>query len=254
MVEPFVRVEGVTLGYGRKVVLRDVWLQIGAGEFWGFVGPNGSGKTTLVRALLGLLRPMKGQILWHRRARIGYVPQRETLDDLLPLTALDIVLMGRIHKGGFGHRFHLDDRAKALAAMEQVGIADLAPMRYRQLSGGQKQRVLLARALATEPELLLLDEPTNGLDLPMEHAIMELLRRIHQERGVTIVLVTHLLSLAANAATHLALFRDGQVVAGSVAEMLTERRLSATYQTPIAVRELNGYRVVMVAPSSEATR
>jgi ABC-type cobalamin/Fe3+-siderophores transport system ATPase subunit len=143
---------------------------------------------------------------------------------------------------------------KALAAMEQVGIADLAPMRYRQLSGGQKQRVLLARALATEPDLLLLDEPTNGLDLPTEHAIMELLRRIHQERGVTIVLVTHLLSLAANAATHLALFRDGQVVAGSVAEMLTERRLSATYQTPIAVRELNGYRVVMVAPSSEATR
>lgn len=253
MGEPLVRLKEVALGYGRKVVLRDVSLQLQQGEFWGFVGPNGSGKTTLVRALLGLLRPMKGQVVWHRRTRIGYVPQRETLDDLLPLTALEIVLMGRIHRGGFGHRFTPDDQAKALAAMEQVGIADLAPMRYRQLSGGQKQRVLLARALATEPDLLLLDEPTNGLDLPTEHAIMELLHRIHQERGVTIVLVTHLLSLAANAATHLALFRDGQVIAGSITEMLTEGRLSATYQKPITVRELNGYRVVMIAAPSEAT-
>ncbi len=241
-----VSIQQVTLGYGRKIVLRDVTMQLGEGEFWAFVGPNGSGKTTLVRALLGLIKPKRGQIIWHRQVRIGYVPQREALDDLLPLTALDIVLLGRIRKGGFLHRFSHEDFDKAMKAMEQVGIADLAHLPFRELSGGQKQRVLLARALVTEPDLLLLDEPTNGLDLPTEHAIMELLRRIHGQRNVTIVFVTHLLSLAANSATHLALFHDGRVIAGEIGELLSEQKLSATYQTPITVHELNGYKVVMV--------
>jgi len=254
MSELLVSVENVTLGYGRKIVLSEVTMQIGVGEFWGFVGPNGSGKTTLIRALLGLLKPKQGKIVWHRKVRIGYVPQREALDDLLPMTALDIVLMGRIKKGGFLHRFSQDDFGAALQAMEQVGIADLASLPFRELSGGQKQRVLIARALATEPDLLLLDEPTNGLDLPTEHAIMELLRKIHAEQGVTIVFVTHLLSLAANSATHLALFQDGRVTAGAVGELLTEQRLSATYQTPIVVHELNGYKVVMVQESRERVR
>ncbi|GBC98403.1 Zinc import ATP-binding protein ZnuC [bacterium HR17] len=251
MGKALVSLQSVTLGYGRKVVLREVTMRLGQGEFWGFVGPNGSGKTTLVRALLRLLRPQSGQIVWHQPVRIGYVPQREALDDLLPLTALDIVLMGRIRKGGFLHRFTVTDRQKALQVMEQVGIAALAPLPYRDLSGGQKQRVLIARALATEPDVLLLDEPTNGLDLPTEHAIMALLRRIHAERGVTVVLVTHLLSLAANAATHLALFREGQVIAGPAPELLTERRLSATYQAPIVVHEVNGYRIVLMGAGQQ---
>jgi len=254
MSELLVSVENVTLGYGRKIVLSEVTVQIGAGEFWGFVGPNGSGKTTLIRALLGLLNPKQGKIVWHKKVRIGYVPQREVLDDLLPMTALDIVLMGRIRKGGFWHRFSPNDFEAALQVMEQVGIADLASLPFRELSGGQKQRVLIARALATEPDLLLLDEPTNGLDLPTEHAIMELLRKIHAEQGVTIVFVTHLLSLAANSATHLALFHDGRVTAGAVGELLTEQRLSATYQTPIVVHELNSYKVVMVQESRERVR
>jgi ABC-type Mn2+/Zn2+ transport system ATPase subunit len=254
MSEILVSVENVTLGYGRKTVLRNVTMQIGAGEFWGFVGPNGSGKTTLIRALLGLLNPKQGKIVWHKKVRIGYVPQREALDELLPMTALDIVLMGRIRKGGFLHRFSTDDFEAANQVMEQVGIADLVSLPFRELSGGQKQRVLIARALATEPDLLLLDEPTNGLDLPTEHAIMELLRKIHAEQGVTIVFVTHLLSLAANSATHLALFHDGRVTAGEISELLTDQQLSATYQTPITVHELNGYKVVMVQGSKERVR
>lgn len=246
MSEPLISIRNVTLGYGHKVVLRDVTMQLGESEFWGFVGPNGSGKTTLVRALLGLIKPKQGQIVWHKQIRIGYVPQREALDDLPPLTALDIVLLGRIRKGGFLHRFSAEDFEKALQAMEQVGISDLARLPFRELSGGQKQRVLIARALVTEPDLLLLDEPTNGLDLPTEHAIMELLRRIHVGQNVTIVFVTHLLSLAANSATHLALFHDGRVTAGEISELLSEQKLSATYQKPISVHELNGYKVVMV--------
>lgn len=246
MGELLVSINSAILGYGQKTVLKNVTMQLSEGEFWGFVGPNGSGKTTLVRALLGLIKPRHGQIVWHRQVRIGYVPQREALDDLLPLTSLEIVLLGRIRKGGFLHRFSAEDFDRAFRAMEQVGIADLAHLPFRELSGGQKQRVLLARALVTEPNLLLLDEPTNGLDLPTEHAIMEFLKRIHTEGNVTIVFVTHLLSLAANSATHLALFQDGLVIAGEISELLNEQRLSATYQKPIAVYELNGYKVVMV--------
>lgn len=246
MNETLVSVNKTTLGYGRKIVLKDVTLQICRGDFWGFVGPNGSGKTTLVKALLGLLKPRQGEIVWRRKARIGYVPQREVLDDLFPMTALDIVLMGRIRKRGFLYRFTTEDREKAFWAMEQVGIEELAGLSYRELSGGQKQRVLIARALATEPELLLLDEPTNGLDLPTEQAIMELLQSIHTKRKVTIVFVTHLLNLAVNAATHLALFHDGRVIGGRLDELLTEHRLSITYQASVTIQELNGYRVVMV--------
>ncbi len=250
--EPLVTVEDATFGYGRKTVLERVHLHLCCGNFWGFVGPNGSGKTTLVRALLGLLKPQAGSVVWHRKARIGYVPQREALDDLLPLTALDIVLLGRLRRGGFCYRFTEEDRRKALEVMELMGIADLAALPYRALSGGQKQRVLIARALAAEPELLLLDEPTNGLDLPTEHAIMKLLKQIHEEQGVTIVFVTHLLNLAANAVTHLALFWDGRVIAGSVDELLSEQQLSAVYQIPVSVREMDGYRFVMVQETVRA--
>ncbi len=253
MSDRLVTVENASFGYGRKVVLDGVNLQLCRGEFWGFVGPNGSGKTTLLLALLGLLAPKAGQLVWHHPARIGYVPQREALDALLPLTALDIVLMGQLRRGGFFHRFTSEDKDKAISVMELIGIANLALRPYRELSGGQKQRVLIARALAAEPEMLLLDEPTNGLDLPTEYAIMQLLQQIHEEKGVTIVFVTHLLNLVANTVTHLALFYEGRVVAGSVEEMLSQQQLSATYQIPILVRELNGYRLVMVQEPTKAS-
>lgn len=251
MEDVLVSCKNVTLGYGGKIVLRDVTMQIKTGEFWGFVGPNGSGKTTLIRSLLGLIKPKRGEILWHRKVAIGYVPQREALDDLLPMTALDIVLTGRIRRGGFFHRVTSEDIERALQAMERVGIAELASSPFRELSGGQKQRVLIARALATEPDLLLLDEPTNGLDLPTEHAIIELLRQIHSQQSVTVIFVTHLLSLAANSATHLALFYEGRVAAGEIRELLTEEQLSGTYQAPIAVHDLDGYKVVMVKGTRE---
>lgn len=246
-----VTISQADFGYGRKLVLKGVSFQLRVGDFWGFVGPNGSGKTTLVRALLGSIRPKRGQIIWHQKARIGYVPQREALEDLLPMTALDIVLMGRVRKGGFLHRFTQVDYEKAFQAMQLVGIADLVSIPFRELSGGQKQRVLIARALATEPNLLLLDEPTNGLDLPTEQAIMELLKRIHAERNVTVVFVTHLLSLAVNSATHLALFHNGSVIAGEIGELLNEHRLSETYRTEISVRELDGYKIVMAQKRRE---
>lgn len=241
-----VTVEGVTLSYGRKVILRGVSLTLRQGEFWGFVGPNGSGKTTLIKGLLGLLRPQKGQIRWHRPVRVGYVPQRESLDDLFPLTVLDLVLMARLRRSGFFFRPRRDDLDKAFWALERVGIAELASRPFRDLSGGQKQRVLLARALAVDPEILLLDEPTNGLDLPTEQAIVELLKGLHRERNITIVFVTHLLSLAANIVTHLALFHEKAVAVGTTEELLTEQRLSMTYQAPVTVEDLKGYRIVRV--------
>jgi len=187
--EPLVQFHDVQLGYGQQVVLENVRLDIYRGDFFGLVGPNGSGKTTLLRCLLGILKPLRGQVTRAEGVRIGYVPQREMLDPLFPLTALDIVLMGRYPHVGIFRSPRRADRELAIHCLEQVGLADFAQKLYRELSGGQRQRVLIARALAVQPNLLVLDEPTNGLDLPTEAAILGFIERLHQHDGLTIVLV-----------------------------------------------------------------
>src|ERR1041385_3074648 len=165
------------LGYGRNVVLRDIHFDIEQGDFLGIVGPNGAGKTTLLKAILGLLKPLSGQVSVDAGGlRIGYVPQRESVDTLFPLTVMDIVLMGRYSRLGPFSRPGKMDHDLAMKALEHVGITNLAHRSYPNLSGGQKQRALIARALVGDPNLLILDEPTNGMDLVSERAIMELVR------------------------------------------------------------------------------
>src|SRR2546425_1241090 len=160
-----IQFDKVDLGYGRRRVLTAIEFDVISGDFLGIVGPNGAGKTTLLKAILGLLKPMAGIV--ERPAeglRIGYVPQRESVDTLFPLTVLDIVLMGRYTRLGPFGRPGKADRAEAMASLEHVGITNLAHRPYPNLSGGQKQRTLIARALVGDPNLLILDEPTNGMD------------------------------------------------------------------------------------------
>src|SRR5262249_7740495 len=142
-----------------------------ARDYIAIVGPNGAGKTTLLHAILGALPPQSGTITQHREPLIfGYVPQAQTMDDQFPLTALDIVLMGRYRKIGLLKRPSKEDRERAHLALEQVGVPDLAPRLFREFSGGQKQRTLMARALVCDPDVLVLDEPTNDMDVAAEHA------------------------------------------------------------------------------------
>jgi len=185
----------LSFGYGAESILRDVNIVIPAGDFVSVVGPNGSGKTTLLRLFLGLLKPDRGVVEVfglspHRaRRRVGYVPQQPRLDPLFPVSALDVALMGRLGRTPALGPWRRADREAALAALDEVGLADRAGDHFAALSGGQKQRVLIARALAGGPELLLLDEPTAGLDAHIEEDFYRLLEEFNKR--LTIVMVSH---------------------------------------------------------------
>lgn len=193
--EGVIQLVGVNFSYGATPVLRDVTLSITKGDLACIVGPNGGGKTTLLRLILGLLTPQSGAVrafgLPPREAckRFGYMPQHVHLDPQFPVTALDVVLMGRLGArrmlGFYGRR----DREVAYQALGEVGLADLGRRPFAKLSGGQRQRVLIARALACEPEILLLDEPTSNLDISVEEQVYALLKELN--RRLTVVLVSH---------------------------------------------------------------
>jgi len=245
--QPQIVFNDADLGYGkRSVVLHGVNLRIEQGVFWGIVGPNGSGKTTLLRTLLGLLRPVAGAVTVGASGplRFGYVPQRDTVDTLFPIPVEDIVLMGRYGRIGPVRRPGREDRAAALRCLEQVGLTEIGRRDYSQLSGGWRQRVLIARALATEPDVLVLDEPTHGMDLPSETALLGLLRRLNAERGLTIVLVSHLLGSVADAAQSIAIISGGTLEVGTREEMLSSERLTRLYGVPVQVVRVAGRSAV----------
>jgi ABC-type Mn2+/Zn2+ transport system ATPase subunit len=192
--EPVIELIHVTVQYQDLVALEDVSLRVMSGEFLALIGPNGSGKTTLVRTILGLIQPTAGIVhlfgkdphqLGKEWGRIGYVPQIAHIDPHFPLRVFDVVLMGRYGQIGLFRRPSCRDREAALLALQRVGLVDLVKRHIGRLSGGQRQRVLLARALATEPELLLLDEPTTGVDVGTTASLFELLDAFHQE-GMTL--------------------------------------------------------------------
>lgn len=189
---------GATLGYDDATVLRQVDFTICAGEFTAIVGPNGSGKSTLVKSLVGLTTRSSGDLdlfglpaeRFRQRWRIGYVPQRHTVGGPIPSTAYEVVASGRLGRAGLWRLPSGGDATAIRAAMERVGIDDLARRPVHTLSGGQQRRVLIARALASEAELLILDEPTAGVDVEAQAAVVDILGSLSRQ-GTTIAVVTH---------------------------------------------------------------
>jgi len=242
---------GATLGYGRRVVLSGVELDIPRGDFLGLVGPNGSGKTTLLRAMLGLIKPLAGTV--DRPVpdlRFGYVPQRKTLDDVWPLRTRDVVIMGLYHRMGLFRRPHAREREAALEALEAVGMGPFADLAFDDLSGGQKQRTLIARALVTAPDVLLLDEPTAGMDLPGAEAVLGLLRRLHR-KGLTLVLVSHLLNEVVSTAVRVGLVGSNGLHVGPTREVVTDAHLSRLYGVPVRVVSVDGRLLVLPGGAAE---
>jgi len=205
-----IEVENVTFGYGGRPVLSGVSLDIEAGAFLGLVGPNGSGKTTLLELIIGLRRPDSGTVsLFGEPAhtfddgeRVGYVPQETTAARETPVTVREAVRMGRYPHRMVG-RFTDEDHRAVEAAMERVGISDLAGRRVGRLSGGQRQRAFIARALAAEADLLALDEPTVGVDADSREAFYDLLHELNAD-GITVVLIEHDIGVVTAHASELA--------------------------------------------------
>ena len=223
---PLIALHDVALGYDERPVLTHVSLEIGRGEFVALLGPNGAGKTTLFRGILGLIPLRAGRVTYgfdRATSPPGYVPQRESLDPIFPLTTFEVVLMGTYARIPPLRRVGHEPRARAAARLAEVGLAGHAERPFWALSGGQKQRALIARALAAEPEVLLLDEPTAGVDPEAERAIMDLIARLNRERGLTVALVSHDLRLVRGVAHAVVWVEDGRVRKGPVEDMPAAR-------------------------------
>jgi len=229
--------EETVIGYGRAL-MRPLSLAIRRGDFWGIVGPNGAGKSTLIKTILGLIPPVRGKVSFPcGRVRQGYVPQRMMLNPAYPLTALEIVLMGCYDRLKLGCGPSAEDRNQAREELHRLGLATLEQRLYTSLSGGQQQRVLIARALASNPDVLILDEPITGLDLPGQADILAFLRELHHLSGKSILMIAHDLEQVAGVVTHLCLInKDADLcLTGTREELLDARRLSALYGRSVMI-------------------
>ena len=221
------RVDNLTVSYNGKHALEKVSFDVQRGERVAIVGPNGSGKSTLFKALVGLLHPKTGRVQTDG-AEIGYVTQRSAVDWTFPVTVHDVVMMGRIGKMGWLRWQRPLDRRIVRRCLAEVGMAGYASQQIGELSGGQQQRVFIARALAQEATILLMDEPFSGVDAPSQEAIMDILDRLH-DQGVTLLVSTHDLNLAAERFDRLALLNRQLVAYGPPGEAITPQTLVVAY-------------------------
>lgn len=231
---PPLEVHDLTVSYDRRPVLWDIDFEVPAGTLMAIVGPNGAGKSTLIKGVMGLVPLASGYVrvfgkdLAESRLRVGYVPQRNSVDWDFPTSVRDVVLMGRYGRLGLFRRPRASDHDRAAEAMRQVGIADLAGRQISQLSGGQQQRVFLARALAQDADLYLMDEPFVGVDAKTEAAIVELLREMRR-RGKTVIVVHHDLGTVREYFDSALLLNLRMVASGPMDEVLTDELLQQTY-------------------------
>ena len=234
---------GLRAGYGKHAVWQDATFSIRKGEFVGVLGPNGAGKTTLFRLLLGLVRPLAGEIAvfgekpLRGNARIGYMPQRHEVNRDLKIEVLEMVRLGACGgRWGFDSpRQARHEREEALAALRDVGAEALAHRPLGELSGGELQRVFLAQALSGNPELLLLDEPLANLDLRRESELVQVVEEVVKKRGVTVLLIAHNINPLLPALSRVMYMANGRVATGAPHEVLNTETLSALYDAPVEV-------------------
>ncbi|MCP4902837.1 MAG: metal ABC transporter ATP-binding protein [bacterium] len=234
-----IEVEDLTVAYGEQPVLWDVDVKVPAGVKMAIVGPNGAGKSTLIKAILGLVPSVAGEVRLfgqplQKRGHIAYVPQRATLDWDFPTDVLDVVTMGTYGQLGWFRRPGVEQRDRAIAALTQVGMEGYHRRPIAQLSGGQQQRVLLARALVQDAEVFMLDEPFQGVDAPTERAIVEVLDSL-AEAGKTVVVVHHDLQTIPEYFDWVLLLNVRAIEYGPVADAFSEENLRLTFGGRVGV-------------------
>jgi ABC-type Mn2+/Zn2+ transport system ATPase subunit len=238
--EPVLRAEDLSVHYGPRSALDSVTLAIEPGTITSLLGPNGAGKSTLLKAFAGVIEPTHGSV-WYRDHEIRrpvqdvtYIPQRSDADWTFPISVIETVLLGLARRTPRWRPFDHDERQRAREALEHVGLAPLAGVQIGALSGGQQQRVFLARALVACGDVLLLDEPFTGVDVPTQELFLRLFDGLRQ-RGVTIVYATHDLQQALQSSSRAILLNNSVIADGPPAEVLTDERLTRTFQGRIMV-------------------
>lgn len=238
-------VRNLWAGYDGKPVLEGINFQVDRGDMVGVIGPNGSGKSTLIKTILGLIKPMRGNVsvLGRQgnleRHLVGYTPQSELVDWDFPVTVADVAIMGRYSRRGLFRRTTKADQEAADTALEMVKMSGLRDRLIGELSGGQRRRVLLARAVAHNPELLLLDEPMAGLDAMAQHQLLDLLDEL-RDKGATVVLSTHDLSCVSSRCDKAACLNRKLIAYGKPAHVLNEQVLGDTFGTHLLMVHLDG--------------
>jgi ABC-type Mn2+/Zn2+ transport system ATPase subunit len=235
-----VEVEGLSVSYGRKRVLTNIYLRLESGSIYGVIGPNGAGKSTLFKSILGLIEPSAGRIkvfdqeMDDVRKKVAYVPQKDDVDWTFPATVYDIVLMGRYPHLGLLQRLSKEDHAIADQALEDLGIAELKDRQIGQLSGGQQQRVFIARALCQQAELFFLDEPFVGVDILTEEKIIEILKRLAQE-GKTLLVVHHDISSVEEYFDKVILLNQRLIAYGDTSLAFTQENMAKAYGPQLTI-------------------
>ena len=256
-----IAVENINFSYGDRIILENLSFSVARKDFFIILGPNGSGKTTLLKIVANILKVKKGAlrimgnpIESHSRrslARtVALVPQMAPVD--FPFTATELVLMGRSPHLGLLSLEQKKDLEQAKNAMEFTGVHHLADRKMDQLSGGELQRVFIARAICQEPEIMLLDEPTASLDLTHQIRIMDLMEKLRKEKGLTIVMVSHDINLAAMYATRLLFLKAGKTAGiGTPEDVLTFNKLEQIYECPLLVDEspIGGFKRITLIPN-----
>lgn len=246
------KVIDMSVAYQKKPVLLDVTFDIPEGKLIGIIGPNGAGKSTLIKAALGLIPRLAGDVFIYgrpyseQRHLVGYVPQRESVDWDFPTNALDVVTMGRYGHLGWFKRPGSYEKQIAMDCLHKVGMADYADRQISQLSGGQQQRIFLARALAQDAQLYFMDEPFAGVDAATEKAIIALLNELKRQ-GKTVLVVHHDLSTVKEYFDWVLLLNGQLVDIGPVDEVFTARNLQRTYGGKLAILGQNNDSTLMIS-------
>ncbi|MCK4736381.1 MAG: ABC transporter ATP-binding protein [Methanophagales archaeon] len=251
------KIKDLEFSYASVPILKDVCIELAASEMLGVVGPNGAGKSTLIRCIDRILAPQKGSILLDEQdikeirpielaKKMGYIPQ--STSQVFPATVFDTVLMGR--RPHIGWRSSEKDTEKVLETLQMLNIEGFAMRDINELSGGQQQKVFIARALTQEPEVLLLDEPTSNLDIRHQLEVMDIIKNIVREKGISAIMAIHDLNLASRYADRIILMNSGEIFsAGDPVSALTPENIEHVYGVEVRVHNQDGsHYIVPIRP------
>jgi len=226
-----IEVKNVSFAYDEGgLVLKDVSLNIHKGDYIGLIGPNGGGKTTLIKLILGLLKTQTGEINFLDHPTIAYVPQKATdVDQRFPVSVESVVSMGRYSKRSYLKQLTKKDKDIVRNSLEKVGMTEFKNRLIGNLSGGQQQRTFIARALAQEPQIIFLDEPTSGVDEATQDEFYKILKKLNQDLGITLILISHDVDVVAEEVTEIACINQHLVFYGPATEFIKEEHMGKLY-------------------------